>query len=139
MGRGNRGLDSSFLCAPSHPYHLCSLQDGYEFLETLKAVAQDNTDNPDLSIIWIDPDDFPLVRIVTGHCCPWQGLSLEHVLRGSVSEFLFPSPSGGPYCMLRGTKGILRKRTQIGTCGNNRIPRAEAEQELRCPGAPFSF
>lgn len=35
--------------------------DGYEFLETLKAVAQDNTDNPDLSIIWIDPDDFPLV------------------------------------------------------------------------------
>lgn len=41
---------------------LCSLQDGYEFLETLKAVAQDNTENPDLSIIWIDPDDFPLVR-----------------------------------------------------------------------------
>ena len=35
--------------------------DGYEFLETLKAVAQDNTDNPDLSIIWIDPDDFPLL------------------------------------------------------------------------------
>lgn len=24
-------------------------------------MAQDNTDNPDLSIIWIDPDDFPLV------------------------------------------------------------------------------
>ena len=35
--------------------------DGYEFLETLKAVAQDNMDNPDLSIIWIDPDDFPLL------------------------------------------------------------------------------
>uniref|UniRef100_A0A8C0NG78 Calsequestrin n=2 Tax=Boreoeutheria TaxID=1437010 RepID=A0A8C0NG78_CANLF len=35
--------------------------DGFEFLETLKAVAQDNTDNPDLSIIWIDPDDFPLL------------------------------------------------------------------------------
>ncbi|XP_003500330.1 calsequestrin-1 [Cricetulus griseus] len=35
--------------------------DGYEFLETLKAVAQDNTENPDLSIIWIDPDDFPLL------------------------------------------------------------------------------
>lgn len=35
--------------------------DGYEFLETLKQVARDNTDNPDLSIIWIDPDDFPLV------------------------------------------------------------------------------
>lgn len=45
-----------------HTLHLCSLQDGFEFLETLKAVAQDNTDNPDLSIIWIDPDDFPLVR-----------------------------------------------------------------------------
>lgn len=36
--------------------------DGYEFLEILKDVAQDNTDNPDLSIIWIDPEDFPLVR-----------------------------------------------------------------------------
>lgn len=35
--------------------------DGYEFLETLKQVARDNTDNPDLSIVWIDPDDFPLV------------------------------------------------------------------------------
>lgn len=48
--------------APPNILCLCSLQDGYEFLETLKAVAQDNTDNPDLSIIWIDPDDFPLVR-----------------------------------------------------------------------------
>lgn len=47
--------------------------DGYEFLETLKAVAQDNTDNPDLSIIWIDPDDFPLVGGYTGRgCCPRQ-------------------------------------------------------------------
>ncbi|KAB0394722.1 hypothetical protein E2I00_017345 [Balaenoptera physalus] len=35
--------------------------DGYEFLEILKSVAQDNTENPDLSIIWIDPDDFPLL------------------------------------------------------------------------------
>ena len=35
--------------------------DGYEFLEILKQVARDNTDNPDLSIVWIDPDDFPLV------------------------------------------------------------------------------
>uniref|UniRef100_A0A4X1SX76 Calsequestrin n=1 Tax=Sus scrofa TaxID=9823 RepID=A0A4X1SX76_PIG len=32
--------------------------DGYEFLEILKQVARDNTDNPDLSIVWIDPDDF---------------------------------------------------------------------------------
>lgn len=70
MGGGRRELEASLLCAPPHPYHLCSLQDGYEFLETLKAVAQDNTDNPDLSIIWIDPDDFPLVRSVAGHCCP---------------------------------------------------------------------
>lgn len=36
--------------------------DGYEFLEILKDVARDNTKNPDLSIMWIDPDDFPLVR-----------------------------------------------------------------------------
>ena len=77
MGGGNRELDSSSLCAPSHPYHLCSLQDGYEFLEILKSVAQDNTDNPDLSIIWIDPDDFPLVRNVTGHCCPSSSPSPE--------------------------------------------------------------
>ncbi|CAL8289124.1 unnamed protein product [Lota lota] len=35
--------------------------DGYEFLEILKDVARDNTNNPELSILWIDPDDFPLL------------------------------------------------------------------------------
>ncbi|XP_065510019.1 calsequestrin-1 [Caloenas nicobarica] len=35
--------------------------DGFEFLEILKDVARDNTDNPDLSILWIDPGDFPLL------------------------------------------------------------------------------
>uniref|UniRef100_H3AEN2 Calsequestrin n=1 Tax=Latimeria chalumnae TaxID=7897 RepID=H3AEN2_LATCH len=35
--------------------------DGFEFLEILKEVAKDNTNNPDLSIVWIDPDDFPLL------------------------------------------------------------------------------
>ncbi|XP_032655814.1 calsequestrin-2 [Chelonoidis abingdonii] len=35
--------------------------DGFEFLEILKQVAKENTDNPDLSIVWIDPDDFPLL------------------------------------------------------------------------------
>uniref|UniRef100_A0A3B4EMM0 Calsequestrin n=1 Tax=Pygocentrus nattereri TaxID=42514 RepID=A0A3B4EMM0_PYGNA len=35
--------------------------DGFEFLEILKEVARENTENPDLSIIWIDPDDFPLL------------------------------------------------------------------------------
>uniref|UniRef100_A0A8C1N1I7 Calsequestrin n=1 Tax=Cyprinus carpio TaxID=7962 RepID=A0A8C1N1I7_CYPCA len=35
--------------------------DGFEFLEIVKEVAEDNTDNPDLSIVWIDPDDFPLL------------------------------------------------------------------------------
>lgn len=35
--------------------------DGYEFLEILKQVARDNTHLPELSIVWIDPDDFPLV------------------------------------------------------------------------------
>lgn len=39
----------------------CFISDGYEFLEILKRVARDNTNNPDLSIVWIDPDDFPLV------------------------------------------------------------------------------
>lgn len=41
--------------------------DGYEFLEILKEVAQDNTENPNLSIIWIDPDDFPLVWSLPDH------------------------------------------------------------------------
>lgn len=35
--------------------------DGFEFLEILKEVARDNTNDPNLSIIWIDPDNFPLV------------------------------------------------------------------------------
>ncbi|XP_024142470.1 calsequestrin-2-like [Oryzias melastigma] len=35
--------------------------DGYEFLEILKEVARENTHIPNLSIIWIDPDDFPLL------------------------------------------------------------------------------
>ncbi|EMP33656.1 Calsequestrin-2 [Chelonia mydas] len=35
--------------------------DGFEFLEILKQVAKENTNNPDLSIVWIDPDDFPLL------------------------------------------------------------------------------
>lgn len=50
---------------PVHLQESCSgsyiISDGFEFLEILKQVARDNTDNPDLSIVWIDPDDFPLV------------------------------------------------------------------------------
>lgn len=42
-------------------FDFLSFPDGYEFLEILKDVARDNTNNPDLSIVWIDPDDFPLV------------------------------------------------------------------------------
>lgn len=49
--------------APHGRHRLSS--DGFEFLDILKQVAEDNTDNPGLSIVWIDPDDFPLVRI--GH------------------------------------------------------------------------
>lgn len=37
--------------------------DGFEFLEILKQVARDNTHLPELSIVWIDPDDFPLVSL----------------------------------------------------------------------------
>uniref|UniRef100_A0A8C3MXB1 Calsequestrin n=1 Tax=Geospiza parvula TaxID=87175 RepID=A0A8C3MXB1_GEOPR len=33
--------------------------DGFEFLETLREVAQDRRDQPDFSILWIDPRDFP--------------------------------------------------------------------------------
>lgn len=46
--------------------------DGYEFLEILKDVARDNTNNPELSIVWIDPDDFPLVL---SQCCSLQDYS----------------------------------------------------------------
>ncbi|KAG9473041.1 hypothetical protein GDO78_015320 [Eleutherodactylus coqui] len=38
--------------------------DGYEFLQILKEVARENTENPELSIVWIDPDDFPLVTLL---------------------------------------------------------------------------
>lgn len=50
-------------CASSLHACLLYLLDGFEFLEILKQVAEDNTDNPHLSIVWIDPDDFPLVRM----------------------------------------------------------------------------
>lgn len=46
--------------------------DGFEFLEILKEVAEDNTNNPDLSIVWIDPDDFPLVRVQLGLSQEWR-------------------------------------------------------------------
>ena len=35
--------------------------EGYEFIHTLKEVAALHTENPELSIVWIDPDEFPLV------------------------------------------------------------------------------
>uniref|UniRef100_A0A8U7NXX7 Calsequestrin n=1 Tax=Corvus moneduloides TaxID=1196302 RepID=A0A8U7NXX7_CORMO len=35
--------------------------DGFEFLETLKEVARDKRGDPKFSILWIDPDDFPLL------------------------------------------------------------------------------
>ena len=37
--------------------------EGYEFSQNLKAAAQIHTENEELSIVWIDPDEFPLVRI----------------------------------------------------------------------------
>lgn len=86
MGGRKRELDSCFVCAPPCVYHLCSLQDGYEFLEILKAVAQDNTENPDLSIIWIDPDDFPLVRDVTQALLSKAG----HISRGRLFQSSSP-------------------------------------------------
>lgn len=43
--------------------------DGFEFLEILKEVARDNTHNPDLSIVWIDPDNFPLVTKISLDRC----------------------------------------------------------------------
>ena len=57
--------------AQASPNLLGPAADGYEFLEILKQVARDNTDNPDLSIVWIDPDDFPLVSGSDGGPHPW--------------------------------------------------------------------
>jgi hypothetical protein len=37
--------------------------EGYEFSQNLKAAAQIHTENEDLSIVWIDPEEFPLVKI----------------------------------------------------------------------------
>nr|CAB3227938.1 calsequestrin-2 [Phallusia mammillata] len=36
--------------------------EGYEFLQMVKDIAQQNTENPNLSIVWIDPDDFTLLH-----------------------------------------------------------------------------
>ncbi|CBY13690.1 unnamed protein product, partial [Oikopleura dioica] len=36
--------------------------EGYEFTQNLKAAAQIHTDNEELSIVWIDPDEFPLMH-----------------------------------------------------------------------------
>lgn len=41
-------------------------------------MAQDNTDNPDLSIIWIDPDDFPLVS------------GVKRTTGGTIRKSMFP-------------------------------------------------
>uniref|UniRef100_A0A4W5MVU0 Calsequestrin n=1 Tax=Hucho hucho TaxID=62062 RepID=A0A4W5MVU0_9TELE len=56
MGRDTNGCVQISLSCPS-----VISPDGYEFLEILKDVARDNTNNPELSIVWIDPDDFPLL------------------------------------------------------------------------------
>uniref|UniRef100_A0A8C5HF14 Calsequestrin n=1 Tax=Gouania willdenowi TaxID=441366 RepID=A0A8C5HF14_GOUWI len=55
--------------------------DGYEFLEILKEVAEDNTDHPHLSIVWIDPDDFPLL---VPHWEKIFGIDLSHPQIGVV-------------------------------------------------------
>lgn len=79
--RSNKRIHIYPLMAFCHPvdppiysfvlFHRCTFHslDGFEFLEILKQVAEDNTDNPDLSIVWIDPDDFPLVRIHHSAIC----------------------------------------------------------------------
>uniref|UniRef100_A0A3P9KFD2 Calsequestrin n=1 Tax=Oryzias latipes TaxID=8090 RepID=A0A3P9KFD2_ORYLA len=55
--------------------------DGFEFLEILKHVAEDNKDNPNLSIVWIDPDDFPLL---VPHWEKTFGIDLSHPQIGVI-------------------------------------------------------
>ena len=38
--------------------------EGFEMLHSVKEVAALHTDNEDLSIVWIDPDNFPLVIFI---------------------------------------------------------------------------
>uniref|UniRef100_A0A3B5LDW4 Calsequestrin n=1 Tax=Xiphophorus couchianus TaxID=32473 RepID=A0A3B5LDW4_9TELE len=52
-----------------------------EFLHKLKQVAEDNTDNPNLSILWIDPDDFPLLL---PHWEKTFGIDLSHPQIGVI-------------------------------------------------------
>ncbi|KAJ8352485.1 hypothetical protein SKAU_G00239610 [Synaphobranchus kaupii] len=67
--------------------------DGFEFLEILKEVARDNTNNPDLSIVWIDPDNFPLADSIWLHMPDDENLPsaeeledwIEDVLSGKVN------------------------------------------------------
>jgi len=35
--------------------------EGFEFLQMIKEIAQSHIENEDLSVVWIDPDDFALV------------------------------------------------------------------------------
>ncbi|PWA17472.1 hypothetical protein CCH79_00011434 [Gambusia affinis] len=55
--------------------------DGFEFLHKLKQVAEDNTENPNLSILWIDPDDFPLLL---PHWEKTFGIDLSHPQIGVI-------------------------------------------------------
>lgn len=69
-------------------------------------MARDNTDNPDLSIVWIDPDDFPLVSgsdgaPILGHL---RGLAFVFSVRPRCmkeavkwEEGRLQEPSGRPY------------------------------------------
>uniref|UniRef100_A0A671XKK4 Calsequestrin n=1 Tax=Sparus aurata TaxID=8175 RepID=A0A671XKK4_SPAAU len=69
LGVENNLTSLSFLCSQEDDIdgeHIVAFAeeddpDGFEFLEILKEVARENTDNPNLSIIWIDPDNFPLL------------------------------------------------------------------------------
>ncbi|KAE8620956.1 hypothetical protein XENTR_v10004627 [Xenopus tropicalis] len=58
--------------------------DGYEFLQILKEVARENTENPELSIIWIDPDNFPLVRTQGAIIC-WCCTNVPPTLCGVIT------------------------------------------------------
>lgn len=69
--------------------------DGYEFLEILKDVARDNTNNPELSIVWIDPDDFPLVLSRLWLCfsdsCCWKHVYSKFI--AMLTRFFLPPPN----------------------------------------------
>ncbi|KAG8013903.1 Calsequestrin-1 [Nibea albiflora] len=96
---------TQFHCYP------CYSLDGFEFLEILKQVAEDNTDNPDLSIVWIDPDDFPLLL---PHWEKTFDIDLSHPQIGVVDADDTPLPADArKISAAKMSEGVVNLQAQV--------------------------